>query len=75
FQHWNEEQFVCDTLKSVLSSYKVPDTQAYIQSVIEALKLTRQKVLLDRKKYAAQILLKRHRRIWSNLRRNQLNPS
>ncbi|KAF7233526.1 hypothetical protein EG68_07702 [Paragonimus skrjabini miyazakii] len=74
-QYWNEEQLVCDTLKRALLSYKVPDTKAYIQSVIEALKLTRQKVLLDRKKNAAQILLKRHRKIWSNLKRKQLNSS
>ncbi|KAF8564402.1 hypothetical protein P879_10717 [Paragonimus westermani] len=74
-QHWNEDQLVHDTLKRVLLTYKVPDTQAYIQSVTEALKLTRQKALLDRKKCAAQILLKRHRTIWSTLRRSQLNSS
>ncbi|KAF5399475.1 hypothetical protein PHET_07339 [Paragonimus heterotremus] len=74
-QQWNEEQMIYDTLKRVLFIYKVPDTKAYIQSVTEAIKLTRQKALLDRKKYAAQILLKRHRKIWSNLKRRQLNSS
>ncbi|KAA3675375.1 uncharacterized protein DEA37_0012032, partial [Paragonimus westermani] len=56
-QHWNEDQLDRDTLKRVLLTYKVPDTQAYIQSVTGTLKLTRQKALLDRKKCAAQLTL------------------
>ncbi|GAA48669.1 Coiled-coil domain-containing protein 113, variant 2 [Clonorchis sinensis] len=67
-QHVDYEKYNTKLIKAILAKYKVPSTSEYIKNLEEIAALVRDDVAVNRKKSIAELNLRRHKLLWSQIK-------